>query len=219
MTPTAWIALVALAVSAATLWWTHLAPAKVRTTVAGRVELTTDPLSTGAKTPSIIVTLLVYNSGAQPAVVHEATVAHRPLVGHGAMTLFRSRLQKLDVELTFAPKPGPPRLAPSISFVVPPKTQVVRSLLVVPIEEAKFNGFGVGPASLTLRLLVASDPEEWITAPEVVIDIDDADLAVLASIVSTPVAGGGTFVDWKTQSKPTRGIEAAVTELADELRR
>ena len=182
--------------------------------LASRVELTTNPMSPGARAPALIVTIVAYNAGASAAFIHDISATFCPLSQNGSPAIvFRSLFEILRSEISLGATLAPPSLATFQSFSIGPSSQVVKSILLVPLDAESFVAFRPGPAEITARVLVNNEGLVWAKTSGAIIDVEQSDLDVLGQITATPQLDGRNYINWFTQSKAARGIERALKDL------
>ncbi|MDQ3805050.1 MAG: hypothetical protein M3416_14630 [Acidobacteriota bacterium] len=209
------LSFVAVCVSGYTLWSTRLAPFDLNVVSTGRVVLTSNPLSPGARQPAISVQLLFTNNGAKQGYVNDVALVLRKLDSEIKPVLFRSLYEHIEDSLNFTNQLPPPKMIHFISFPVKPGETIAKKVVFVPFDFQTEVNYERAKYSVTPYVIESG--KKWKAWNAVDIDITQEDLQSLGQTVATPVEGGRQFVKWVHHSKPTTQQEASLSNLKSKI--
>jgi len=214
------LSLASFIISVYVLWTTQLAKFRLDVASTARVELTTNPQSLGAKQAGIKMQLLFTNKGANLGYVHDVAIA---ISKNGTkpkeIILLRSLFESLDETLNLTNQLPPPKLVAFSSFPVRPLETVIKNIVFVPNDSNIDFKFEMGTYTLTPYTKGLKSKEKWRKWDSLDVDINSEDIRMLGQTLVTPMVGGGQFVKWLLQSKPTNYAENALKELLSQISR
>jgi hypothetical protein len=168
------LSLAALLISIYTFWVTRVAKFKLNVAATTRIELTSNPQSTGARQPGIIMQLLFSNKGAHLGCVHDVAILISKAHSKSEPILFRSLYEHIEESLNLTDRLPPPKLLAFTSFPLKPGETIAKKIVFVPIDsELEFH---FEQSIYVLVPYTRTEKLKWKKWDPTEMEVNDADL-------------------------------------------
>ena len=170
---------------------------------AGRVVLVVNPHSINLNQHSVMLDIILNNTGAKSGVVED--IALLIFKENDSPTIFRSKFSIMNKLINFTNAPITPEMETFTSFNLKGKESAVKRIMFVPKDLDTAFSFKTSTYVLELYARTTNQPD-WKKYFNTKFSVSDEDLKVLARITTKP-EGGGYYFTWYQQEKTTDIIE------------
>ncbi len=207
------IAVISLVISTTVLYIEYVRSFRVVIYDGGRVQIAKNPFSEDLRQPAVFLDMIISNRGARAGVVEDIALI---LKKNSETEIFRSLLEVTDRTKSFQGELKPPQAETFIGFELRKGETKIKQILFVPHENSSDFSFQTGEFNVDLWA-TTSKTKKWAKYNSVGFTISSEDIRVLDDSTITPQPGGGYFVKWMTQDKPTERSEKRLNDLKTHL--
>ena len=170
---------------------------------AGRVVLVVNPHSINLNQHSVMLDIILNNTGAKSGVVED--IALSIFKENDSPTIFRSKFSIMNKLINFTNTPITPEMETFTSFNLKGKESAVKRIMFVPKDLNTAFSFETSTYVLELYARTTNQPA-WKKYFNTKFSVSEEDIKVLARITTKP-EGSGYFFTWYQQEKTTDIIE------------